>query len=127
MRIRPVFALIALLFAACSTAPATLAPLPAGDAAHGAQLFAESVDGAPTCSSCHTTDGTPLVGPSFQGFAERAPTRVEGMSAEEYAQTSIMQPTAYLVSGFSNTMYNQYGQHLSQQDIADLIAYLLTL
>jgi hypothetical protein len=49
------------------------------------------------------------------------------MSAEEYAQTSILQPAAYLVSGFSNTMYNQYGQHLSQQDIADLIAYLLTL
>jgi cytochrome c oxidase subunit 2 len=127
MRLLPFVALAALVLAACASAPATLAPLPAGDAAHGAQLFTESVDGAPACSTCHTIDGTPLEGPSMQGFSERASTRVQGLSAQDYAHTSILQPSAYLVSGFSNTMYNQFGQHLSSQDIADLIAYLLTL
>ena len=127
MRIFAVAALFALFLAACAPTPAVSEPLPEGDAARGAQLFTESVDSAPACSTCHTTDGTTLVGPSFQGFPERAGTRVEGLSAEDYARTSILQPATYLVSGFSNTMYSQYSQHLSSQDIADLIAYLLTL
>jgi hypothetical protein len=38
-----------------------------------------------------------------------------------------MRPADYLVNGFGNSMYNQYGQRLSPQQIADLTAYLLTL
>lgn len=99
---------------------------PSGDATRGAQLFQESIGGAPACNSCHTVDGTTLLGPSFQDFSQRAGTRLEGTSAEDYAYQSITLPASYLVSGFRNTMYNQYGQHLSDQQIADLIAYLLT-
>jgi hypothetical protein len=63
----------------------------------------------------------------MQGFAARAGTRVEGIAPEEYAHTSIIQPANYVVSGFPNSMYPQYSRSLSPQDIADLIAYLLTL
>ncbi len=114
--------------AACSPPPAESAgPLPPGDAARGAELFNQSVNGAPACATCHLLDGTTRVGPSLLGFAAAAPTRQENMTAEEYAYTSITRPAAHIVSGFSNLMYNQYAQHLTPQQTADLIAYLLTL
>jgi mono/diheme cytochrome c family protein len=98
-----------------------------GDTTRGAALFTQSVNGAPSCSTCHTLDGSTLVGPSLKGFAAVASTRVAGMSAADYAHNSVMQPASYIVSGFPNLMYGQYAQQLSPQQIADLVAYLLTL
>jgi len=120
---------ISLTFlAACSPSsnepPATIAP---GDATRGAELFTLAVNGAPACATCHTLDGTALVGPSLQGYAAVAPTRIEGMSAEEYTRSSITRPASFIVSGFGNTMYNQFEKSLTPQDISDLVAYLLTL
>lgn len=127
MRFISVLALALLALAACATAPAELAELLEGNAEHGAALFTQSVNGAPACSTCHALDGASLVGPSLDGFAEHASTRIANTSAADYAHASIVQPAAYLVSGFGNSMYNQYAQRLSPQEIADLIAYLLTL
>lgn len=120
--------LLVLVVAACTTSQEESASsLPEGDAARGETLFTQSIDGAPKCSSCHTTNGTALVGPSFQDFGERAPTRKSGTSAEDYTHRSITQPGIYVVDGFSNIMYGQYRQRLTDQQIADLIAYLLSL
>ena len=127
MRFRRILFFLALILAACSGGAPSSSDLPEGNADSGAQLFTESIGGAPTCASCHTLDGTTLTGPSLQGFGERAGTRVSGTTPEDYTHTSIVQPAAYIVSGFSNSMYNQYGQRLSAQQLADLIAYLLTL
>ena len=122
-------ALIVLLSAACGTPPpATFAELPAGNAERGAQLFSEKINGAPECSSCHALDGSVLVGPSLQNYVAIAPVADAGASSpEEYAFTSITQPGAFVVNGFGNTMYAQYQRQLAPQQIADLIAYLLTL
>jgi len=120
--------LLLLACAACSgTSSASDDPLPAGDATRGAALFTQAINGAPACSTCHTLDGSTLVGPSLKGFATVAPTRVEGMSAADYARTSILQPASYVVSGFANLMYGQFAQQLTPQQTADLVAYLLTL
>ena len=100
--------------------------LPKGDAENGAVLFAQSINGVPACSTCHTLDGSVVVGPSLQGYATTAATRTD-LSAEAYTIQSITQPAAHIVEGFPNAMYGQYGQKLSQQELADLIAYLLTL
>ncbi len=40
---------------------------------------------------------------------------------------SITQPAAFIVPGFTNSMPGQYGQKLSHQQLADIIAYLTTL
>lgn len=115
------------LLAACSGDDVAVDELPAGDAARGEHLFAQSVDGAPACSSCHTLDGTSGAGPSLQGYATVAAGRQSNTSAESYTFTSIVRPAAHIVSGYGNIMYSQYERRLSAQQIADLIAYLLTL
>lgn len=131
MRVIFIWVSFILITAACAPAAPverlSADELPAGNAAHGAELFTESVNGAPACSTCHTLTDTTLVGPGLEGYAERAGTRIDGISATEYTYASIVQPATHIVSGFSNSMYNQYGRQLDTQQIADLIAYLLTL
>lgn len=119
------FAVLMALAACSSNTPQSAKDLPAGDASRGADLFTQSVDGAPACSSCHTVDGSTLIGPSFKGFGAVAGTRVAGQDAAEYTFQSITRPATFIVSGYSNLMYNQFAQHLTAQQIADLSAYIL--
>jgi mono/diheme cytochrome c family protein len=89
-----------------------------GDPAAGEKLFAAN------CSACHgATNG---IAPAVTGMGKRAATRIAGMSAEEYIRQSILDPSAYVVPGFSDIMPKDFGQRLSQPDINDLIAYILT-
>jgi mono/diheme cytochrome c family protein len=89
----------------------------AGDAAAGGELFAQN------CAGCHgDADGA---GPARVGMGERAATRVEGMSAEDYLHESIVDPSAHVVEGFSDIMPKQYGEQFSEEQIANLIAYML--
>ena len=117
-----------LLLAACNAVPdINSKTLPEGDAERGETLFHESVDGTASCVSCHLTTDETLIGPGLAGIAERAASRVDGLSAVDYIVDSIVHPANFIVSGYSNLMYAGYGRKLSEQDIADLLAYLLTL
>lgn len=85
--------------------------------------------GGPTgtaCSTCHTLDGTTLVGPSFEGISERAGDRIEGMSAEEYLHQSIVDPSVHLVEGYDDLMPDVYGDQLSEEQVNELVAFLMT-
>ena len=121
-----VLILVILALVACSSAPPSAKDLPPGDASRGAQLFSQSINGAPSCASCHNLDNTVNTGPGMQGYGARAGTRVPNVSAQDYTYQSIVQPGAYIVPGFGNVMYDQFGQRLSPQQIADLMAFLLT-
>lgn len=48
------------------------------------------------------------------------------MSAEAYSVASILQPGDVVTPGYSNIMPSNYGQHLSDQELADLVAYVLS-
>ncbi|PJF41031.1 MAG: hypothetical protein CUN54_03085 [Phototrophicales bacterium] len=102
-----------------------------GDAEHGRVLFHEVAEGAPlACATCHNTDSEErLVGPGLLNIGTRAATRVEGQSAIEYIRTSIIDPNAYIVEGFGNPspMPTGFGDAFTEEDLNDLIAYLLTL
>lgn len=123
--IRIVFVL--LLLSACTTAAPMFDALPEGNIERGAALFTEAMNGTPSCASCHTINGDALTGPSLLGYGAAATTRIADVSASEYTFTSIVLPAQYIVPGFSNSMYNQYAAKLTPQQIADLIAYLLSL
>jgi cytochrome c553 len=118
-----------LLVSSCSNANslADVDALPAGNAEQGAVLFAESINGAPACASCHHVTDEPLVGPGMAGYSQRAATTVEGLSAAEYTYDSIVRPSNHIVNGYANLMYAQYTSKLTNQALADLITYLLTL
>jgi cytochrome c553 len=108
------------------------------DANRGKALYEQSTIGsasAPGCVTCHTLDGTVLVGPSFKGVATHAQAVInepgytgEATTAEGYLKESIINPNVYLNPGFAaGVMYQNYGTELSEQEINDLVAYLLTL
>jgi cytochrome c2 len=134
------FVLLVVLLTGCSTNtalemlgvrfrvdPSTTAPIK-GDAAHGETIFRSGVNDAPACTSCHAiTPGPFSVGPALKGVYERAKTRVPGLTPEQYLRQSILNPKAYVVPGFRPIMYPDYATHLSEQQVADLIAFLSTL
>ncbi len=137
-----ILVVVALLVTACGggggekTAPAEQ-PSVQGDAARGEALFKQNtIGGAPGCITCHSLEpGKTLVGPSLAGVATRAADVIKSpdykgkaKSVEEYLRESIVDPNAYVVKGFSpNLMYQNYGKDLSAQEIADLVAFMMTL
>ena len=108
-------------------------PAPAevtGDASTGEELFNQTVIGSQAgCVTCHSLEpDRTLVGPSMAGVAARAGTRVSGQSAEEYLRDSIENTDAFTVDGFAaGVMPAALGDDLSEQQLADLVAFLLTL
>ena len=93
--------------------------LPPGNAATGNALYSDL-----GCTACHTLGADTNVGPGFQGVYARAGTRTE-LSADDYIVESITRPSAYIVEGYTNVM--QVFDYLSDQELADLIAFLKTL
>lgn len=104
----------------------------AGDPERGKALYNQTVIGpnaAPGCVTCHSLEpGKVLVGPSHAGIATVAETAVPGMSAADFLRQSIVEPDAVVTEGFTaGVMYQNYGKDLTEQEINDLVAYLLTL
>ena len=121
-----------LLLAACSAErpriPFEALDLDLADAGSGEKLYGQSNNDAPACAACHAIDGVSTgIGNALAGLATVAAERVAGQSAAEYLYWSILRPGQHLVAGYSNLMYADYENSLEAADIADLIAYLLTL
>jgi len=85
------------------------------------------------CFACHTIDGTKLVGPSFKGIWGSDHTVVTGSDKrqvlvdEEYIKSSIYDPNADVVDGFSKGLMLSYQGQLSEDDIVNITEYLKTL
>ncbi len=131
---------LSLLLAACGgggSEPASdsagVAPRSgSGNVANGEKLYKQPVIGkssAPGCNTCHSLDeGVVLVGPSHAGMGTRAATAVSGQSAEDYLRESITNPNAHVTEGYAQgVMYQNYGTDLTEQEINDLVAFLMSL
>ena len=124
-----------------ATAPAVEGAI-VPDANRGATLFTSSIG----CSGCHSTSTDTIVGPGLSGLKDRAKDRISQISAaprggsatdagtqrnllftaEDYAESSIMDSQRYIVPGFEAVAMPDFSD-LSQQDVADLVAYVLSL
>lgn len=81
------------------------------------------------CFSCHTTDGSPKVGPSFKGIFGKDEQLADGSTVkvdENYIHESILQPQAKVVKGFPPAMPSFQGS-LTEEEIAGFIEYLKSL
>ncbi|UCH84956.1 MAG: c-type cytochrome, partial [Candidatus Latescibacterota bacterium] len=83
------------------------------------------------CNACHSTDGTALVGPTYQGIFGRSVTVVtdgvtrQVVADEEYIRRSILEPNADVVEGYDALMPPQ--AELTDEEIQAIIEYLKTL
>jgi len=81
------------------------------------------------CNTCHSLDGSPLVGPTWKGIWGRSETLTDGTSVtvdENYVRQSILEPNAKIVKGFEPKM-PAYAGVLQDKQIDALIAFMKTL
>ena len=117
------------LVACTSPTPPTPEPTPTLDPTtpegRGQALFS----GIARCSACHALEpDTVIVGPSLHGIATTAATRIEGLSAREYLEESILLPDAFKPAGFeTRQMDTTLAKTLTLEQMNDIVAFLLTL
>lgn len=76
------------------------------------------------CFLCHSVAGSGGTrGPELSHIATNAGHRKPGMSVEDYLKESILNPGAFVVPPFDNTMPPNV-QRLSPEALSDLLAYL---
>ncbi|MEM7537321.1 MAG: c-type cytochrome [Chloroflexota bacterium] len=86
-----------------------------------------------TCTACHGVDQNQTeenrgpVGPYHGNLWETAGSTVEGMSAEEYVYTSIVEPNAHIVEGYPSpsSMPATLAEQMTEEEIQGLVAWLL--
>ncbi len=103
-----------------------------GDPVQGRELFVNTLalTGSPNCSSCHVVESgaEAVVGPSLAGIASVAGSRVGNQSAAQYLWISMVAPNEYIVEGYAaGIMPRTYALYMSEEQLADLLAYMLTL
>lgn len=93
-------------------------------APRGAKLYSKQ-----GCDTCHTTDGTPKIGPTWKGLFGKMETMADGKQYkvdENYLRESMLDPSAKVTQGFAPSMPTYKGK-LSDKDIDGLIEYIKTL
>jgi cytochrome c oxidase subunit 2 len=82
------------------------------------------------CASCHSIDGSRIVGPSFKGLWGRKEKLADGSEVqvdEDYIKESIWKPAAKIVAGYPPAMPAAYEKTLNEENLKDIIEYLKTL
>lgn len=80
------------------------------------------------CIGCHSTDGSPGVGPTFKGIWGRRVTVVADgaertlTSDEEYLERAILEPQAEIVKGFPPAMPPYQGK-ISAEEVEEIIEH----
>jgi hypothetical protein len=77
------------------------------------------------CIACHIA-GSTTIAPEWVGLAETAATRRPPMPADAYIYESIVFPGEFVVAGYNDVMPHDFGSRMTDQELADVLAYLLT-
>jgi cytochrome c551/c552 len=81
------------------------------------------------CGGCHSTDpAVTMTGPTWHNVADTATNRVAGESPALYIHDSIVNPGGFVVPNYPDgVMPRTFAETIPMEDLADLVAYLLTL
>ena len=82
------------------------------------------------CLACHSTDGTVIVGPSWQGIFGSQEDLLDGSSVlvdHAYIYESIRDPGAKITAGFQNLMPPSISADMTDEQIDDVIAFIESL
>jgi cytochrome c oxidase subunit II len=85
------------------------------------------------CLACHSTDGSKLVGPTFNNLFGSERTVVEAgqektlIADSAYVHRSVYDPDSEVVKGFSKSLMKSYKGTLDEKDLDLIIDYLKTL
>lgn len=98
----------------------TTAPLAKGNPASGKKLFASL-----GCAGCHTykpANSNGQTGPDLDKLPQYAKQANQG-PLDQFIETSIVNPSSYVQSGYQDVMPKSYG-NLPQNQLSDLVAFL---
>lgn len=118
---------------ATPTPTATPAPTPTPRPVQGAEVTELILNAG--CGACHaigTLGEQHKVGPDLTNVADLAAQRVPGLSAADYLDQSIRQPNAFIAPEcpngdcLANVMPQDYSQRLTDDQIEQIVAYLLS-
>lgn len=85
------------------------------------------------CLSCHSLDGSKLVGPTFKGLYGNKRVVITGgeereiIADDEYIKTSIWDTDADIVKGYAKGLMMNYQEMVTEKEIEDVILYLKSL
>jgi cytochrome c oxidase subunit 2 len=83
-----------------------------------------------SCNTCHSLDGSQLVGPSWQKLFGKEGKFADGAgykADENYIKESILEPQKHIVAGYPAGGMPSYAGQLSDDDIHGIIAFIKTL
>ncbi len=84
------------------------------------------------CIACHTTDGTPKIGPTFKGVFGKKETVIHNGQEREitvdeaFIKQTLLHPEIDRVKGFPPIMPSQQGQ-LTNKEIEEIVEYIKSL
>jgi cytochrome c oxidase subunit 2 len=99
------------------------------DDGESAAAFGQRIYMRKGCNACHSLNGTPMTGPTFQGIWGREETLADGSKVtvdDEYVRESLMEPNAKVVAGFTPQMPSFAGQ-LEPAHVAAIVEFLKTV
>lgn len=83
------------------------------------------------CSACHSSDGNLSVGPTWKGLFGAQQPLADGTTVtadEAFLRESIVDPNAKIAESFQPSIMPQdFGERLSDQQVAALIEYIKSL
>ncbi len=82
------------------------------------------------CNACHSLDGTPSVGPTWQGLYGSETRFDDGSTAvanDDYLYNSIRNPADQIVEGFQNLMPANVAADMTDAQISDIIRFIESL
>jgi cytochrome c oxidase subunit II len=87
---------------------------------------------ANACITCHSLDGSKIIGPSFKGLYGRKSIVVtdagekEIETTDDYIKRSIVDPNAEIVKGYPKGLMQSYKEKISADDLNKIVDYFKT-